>query len=164
MKKRFRLRPALVLCIGGRAHGGGHHVQCLGDGPQARVRLCGYREGLADPLRQVRVVAEQQRHDAKRHGQTERVLRVVGVAPVAQRGEDVVPVGPQHRQPAQLVAGQQPGRRLAHQAGVVRGVPPPQFADLATGGQLLRAVLTDRLQHPQPRPVAERLQQRLVDQ
>jgi hypothetical protein len=52
----------------------------------------------------------------------------------------------------------------SRQAGVVRGVPPPQFADLAPGGQLLRAVLADRLQHPQPHPVAERLQQRLVDQ
>ena len=48
--------------------------------------------------------------------------------------------------------------------GVMRGMPPPQFADLAAPGQLLRAVLADRLEHPQPRPVGDRLQQRLVDQ
>ena len=44
--------------------------------------------------------------------QAQGVARLAGIAPVAQRGEDVVTVGPQQRQPAQLVAGQQPGPRL----------------------------------------------------
>ena len=90
-----------------RLHGAEHNVQRLGDGPQARVRLPGYREGLADPLRRVRFAAEQQRHDGERHRQAERVSRVAVLERVAQRGDDVVAVGPQHRQPAQLVAGQQ---------------------------------------------------------
>ena len=151
-------------------------VQRLGDRAQvlARGDVGGHLEGLADPVGDVGVVAEQHRHAADPDREGERLPRVPGVAPVAQRGQDVVAVGLHHRQPGHLVPGQQPRRRLGHQGGVVHGVAAEQFGELAPAGQLLRPVLADRLQHPQPgaarlprrfsRRLPHRLQQRLVHQ
>ena len=67
--RRGRGRPRLPVPLAAGSIAARHHVQRLGDGPQARVRLPGHREGLAGPLRHVRLVAEQQRQDAERHRQ-----------------------------------------------------------------------------------------------